>query len=457
MNKYHQLYRQHKNDLFQKFLTLLKFPSVSADPAYYGQLNACADWFCNYMKDLGATVEQIKNYGLPVVLANFSVDPKLPTVLIYGHYDVQPANDRDLWFQDPFEPLIRDGKIYGRGVADDKGPIMMGLFAISILKNLGQLPLNIKIILEGEEESSGEAIFKLVEREPEKLKCDLVLCTDTGGLRSGRATIVYSTRGLVYKQIDLIGPSHDLHSGTYGGPVQPPTNALALILAGLFDAEGRINIPGVYDKVRAIDPDERKAFADLNFDYERYKNHIGTDTLITEPGLTPLEQNWCRPNLCVNGIIGGYTGQGPKTVLPSTASAKISMRLVPDQDPQEISGLIDQRIRQLCPPGIRLEIKDFGQAEPFLGLRSGPAVEAATEAITCVYECGPDLIREGGTIPILSHFARYTHPNVLCLGFTGAECNTHGPNENLSLDAFDKGVETMCLFLELLAGRIERS
>jgi acetylornithine deacetylase/succinyl-diaminopimelate desuccinylase-like protein len=407
------------------------------------------------MKELGARVEQIKTYGLPVLLADFSIDPKLPTVLVYGHYDVQPANDRDLWHQDPFDPLIREGKIYGRGTADDKGPIMMGLFAISLLKKLGPLPVNVKFVLEGEEESSGQALFEFVEREPEKLKCDLVLCTDTSGFRTGRAAITYSTRGLVYKQIDLTGPSHDLHSGAYGGPVQSPTNALALILAGLFDAQGRINIPGVYDKVRPIDPDERKAFAAIEFDLERYKKHIGTDTLITEPGFTPIEQNWCRPNLCVNGIVGGYTGQGPKTVLPSVASAKISMRLVPDQNPDEISRLLDERIRQLCPPGIHLEIKNFGQAEPFLGLRSGPAADAATDAITSVYGFGPDLIREGGTIPILSHFARYINPNVLCLGFTGSECNTHGPNENIALDAFDKGVETTCLFFELLAVRIQ--
>jgi succinyl-diaminopimelate desuccinylase len=457
MNKYHDLYEEQKNVLFQNFLTVLKFPSVSADKAFHPQVHACADWLCDYMKDLGAKVEQITQYGLPVILADFFVDKSLPTVLFYGHYDVQPANDRELWFQDPFDPLFRDGKIFGRGVADDKGPIMMGLFAISLLKHFGKLPVNIKFVLEGEEESSGKALFDFVERESEKIKSDLVLCTDTGGFRTGRAAITYSTRGLVYKQIDLVGPSHDLHSGAYGGPVMPPTNALALILAGLFDAQGRINIPGVYDKVRPIDPDERKAYAQLEFDVERYKKHVGSNTLVCEPGFTPLEQNWCRPNLCVNGIVGGYTGQGPKTVLPSVASAKISMRLVPDQNPDEISQLLEKRIRELCPPGIRLEIKDFGRAEPFMGLRSGPAADAASEAIRTVYNAGPDLIREGGTIPILSHFAKYVNPNVLCLGFTGSECNTHGPNENLSLDAFDKGVETTCLFFELLAGRLRHS
>jgi succinyl-diaminopimelate desuccinylase len=456
MSKYSDSLAKCRDEFLDKYMTVLRFPSVSADSAFAADVQACADWLGDYMSKLGARVEQIRDYGRPVIFGDFYVSPDLPTLVLYGHYDVQPAADIELWHGNPFEPLIKDGRLYARGATDDKGPIMMGLLAIELLRSQGTLPMNIKVVLEGEEESTGDALHKFLQNQTDRLKCDLVLCTDASSFAHDRPAINYSTRGLVYKQIDVAGPSHDLHSGSFGGPVQSASNALALILAGLFEANGKINIPGVYDKVLPISPEEREAFSRLTFDLDRYKQYVGVSELISEDGFGVLEQSWCRPCLTVNGLLSGYTDEGPKTVLPSRAMAKLSMRLVPNQNPAEISELMDKRIRELCPPGVKLEIKTLGQSQPFLGLRSGTAVEAVIEAGLDVYGRKPDLTREGGTIPILTHFANYLTKDVLNIGLTGTECNTHGPNENIVLDLFYKGIEMNCLLFESLAKKLKR-
>jgi acetylornithine deacetylase/succinyl-diaminopimelate desuccinylase-like protein len=454
MSRYSQSLAKHKDRFIEEYFTFLRFPSVSADMAFAGDLAACADWLSDTIKRMGGRVEQVGEGGRPVVYGEFFVGPDKPTVLLYGHYDVQPATDANLWHGKPFEPTIKDGRIFGRGAADDKGPIMMGLCGIQLLQAAGNMPVNLKLVFEGEEESTGHAIFDFVEREADRLKCDLVLCTDASAFSPDRPAINYATRGIVYKEITVRGPSHDLHSGSYGGPVQSPTNALAIILAGLFDAQGKITIPGLYDRVLPISPEEHAAFSKLHFDLDRYKRHVGVSELVGEAGFTVQEQNWCRPNLCINGIWGGYSGEGPKTVLPAWAKAKVSIRLVPNQIPEEISELLEKRIRELTPPGVTVEIQTMGLSKPFLGPRTGPAVEAMNEACCEIYGGGADITREGGTIPILTHFARYLTPNILNIGLTGTECNTHGPNENILLDLFFKGIEMNALLLEILGKKL---
>jgi acetylornithine deacetylase/succinyl-diaminopimelate desuccinylase-like protein len=454
MTKYSEMLAKHKDSFLEDYFSFLRFPSVSADPAFANDLASCANWLAETITKLGGHAEQIRDGGRPVVYGEFSAGRDKPTILLYGHYDVQPATDTQLWYGDPFQPTLKNDRLFGRGVADDKGPIMMGLCGIKLLQAAGKLPVNIKVVFEGEEESTGQAIFNFVQHQPDRLKCDLVLCTDASAFSPSRPAINYATRGIVYKEITVHGPSHDLHSGSYGGPVQPPTNALALILAGLFDANGKITIPGVYDRVLPISPEEHAAFSKLDFDLDRYKQHVGVSELIHEDNFSVQEQNWCRPNLCINGLVGGYSGEGPKTVLPAWARAKISLRLVPNQIPEEISELLEKRIRDLTPPGVSVEIKSLGLSKPFLGPRSGPAIDAMNEASLLIYGRQADLTREGGTIPILTHFAQYLTPNILNIGLTGTECNTHGPNENIVLDLFFKGIEMNALLLEILGKKL---
>ncbi len=454
MRDYHHLVNDHKNDILQKLITLLKFPSVSADSAFRNSLQGCADWLSEYLTGLGGKVSQITDYGRPIVFAEFMVDRKLPTVLLYGHYDVQPATDRNLWPQDPFDPLVQGRKLIARGAADNKGTFMIFLAAIELLRKVKPLPLNVKIVLEGEEESTGKALFEFVEKQPEKLKCDLILSTDAGGFIPGKPAITYATRGIVYKQIDVYGPKQDLHSGSFGGVVQNPASALALILGSLFDANGHINIPGVYDHVRTIEPDERRGFAELEFNEKEYCEGLGISQTVHEPGFSIIEQLWCRPNLTINGILSGYTGEGAKTVLPGRASAKFSLRLVPDQQPEEISALVDTHLKKICPPGVRMEITTLGLAEPYLGSRKGPAAAAAAAAIEKTFGNKPAFIREGGTLPIMAHFKKFITDNILILGLARPDSGAHGPNEYLHLDDFETGIEMACVLYEELAMKL---
>jgi acetylornithine deacetylase/succinyl-diaminopimelate desuccinylase-like protein len=454
MRSCRDLVNDQKNDILQKLITLLKFPSVSADPAFKDSLQACADWLTGYLSGMGAKVSQITDYGRPVVFAEFLIDPKLPTVLLYGHYDVQPAADLEMWQQDPFNPLIQGRKLIARGAADNKGTFMPFLAAIELLQKVKPLPLNIKIVLEGEEESTGKALFDFVEKQSERLKCDLVLSTDAGGFIPGKPAITYATRGLVYKQIDLYGPIQDLHSGSFGGAVQNPANALALMLGSLFDAHGHINIPGVYDQVRPIEPDERRGFAELEFNEKEYCKGLGISQTIHEPEFSIIEQLWCRPNLTINGLLSGYTGEGAKTVLPARATAKLSLRLVPDQVPQKMSDLLDAHLKNICPPGIRMEITTLGLAEPYLGPRKGPAAQAAAAAIEKAFGNRPAFIREGGSIPIMEHFKKFINENILILGLGRPDSGAHGPNEYMHLDDFEKGIEMACALYEELADNL---
>jgi len=457
MNAYHPLLNSRKDEFLQKLITLLKFPSVSADSAFNKDLEACADWLGDYLERLGGKVSKISDYGRPIVLGEFLVDPNKPTVLLYGHYDVQPAGDRSLWAQDPFEPLIQGKKLIARGASDNKGTFMVYLAAIELLSQKGPLPVNIKMVLEGEEESTGKAIFDLVEKQTDRLKSDLIISTDASGFIAGKPAITYGTRGIVYKQIDVYGPKQDLHSGSFGGPVVNPANALVMILSQLSSATGEINIPGVYDKVRPVEPDEREAFGQLEYNEKEYCESLGVSGLVCEPGFSVIEQLWCRPNLTVNGLESGYTGQGAKTVLPAKAMAKLSMRLVPDQDPKEISDLMDARIYALCPPGVKVEISTLGLAEAYIGPRKGPAVEAAKIAIEQSFGSSPSFTREGGTLPIMAHFKKFITDNILIIGLARPDSGAHGPNEYIHLDDYNRGIEMTCILFEQLGSVLKKA
>jgi len=449
MPEYDDLVRERSERFLGLLFELIRLKSVGADPQCRDEMIRCADRLVGFLNDLLGHAEKDDSFGLPLVYGETPPTDK-PTVLLYGHYDVQPAAMADGWSSEPFEPVVRDGRILGRGTADNKGPLIIYLSAIELLKSLGPLPVNFKVLVEGEEESGGDAIFRFIETNRDRLRCDLVISTDAGGFRPGQPAIACGTRGLVYKQIDITGANQDLHSGTFGGIIPDPVAVLSSILAGLVEPSGKINVPGLYDKVRPIEPDEHEQIAKLPYDTEQLCRRFGLKQLAGEKEFLPLERLGCRPHLSVNGIVGGYTGAGPKTVLPDRASAKLSVRIVPDQEPEEISELLDRRIRALADPAVKIEISTLSLADPYLGPRAGPAVDAARKACVESFGIGPAMLREGGTLPILPFFKKQLTENILVLGFTRPDCSAHGPDEYFHIDDFQRGIKTACLLYQYL-------
>jgi len=450
MTEFDVLVERRLAEFLDRLFSLLRIRSVSADPGYRDQVNQCAEWLAGYLKQLLGHAEVIGDFGLPLVYAHSQHEPTKPTVLFYAHYDVQPAKMADGWSADPFEPGVVDGKIIARGAADDKGPMMMVLSAIELLNELGSLPVNFKVIVEGEEEASGDAIFKFVESHRRRLGCDVLVLCDTGGFGQDQPAITYGTRGIVYKQIDMVGPNRDLHSGAFGGIVANPAQALVSLLGRLVDAGGRINVPGFYDRVRPIEPEEHEQIAALPYDEGQVARQLELKALSGESDFLPLERLGCRPDLSVNGIVSGYTGEGPKTVLPSSASAKISARIVPDQRAAEVSELLDRTILALADPGVTTMIKTMGLADPYLAPRTGPVIDAACRVIRDAFGTAPALVREGGTIPILPFFKDKLTSTILAMGFARPDSAAHGPNEYFHIDDFRRGICAICsLFGEL--------
>jgi acetylornithine deacetylase/succinyl-diaminopimelate desuccinylase-like protein len=450
INSYKNDIHRRKTEFLNRLIDVLKFKSISADRAFEKDIKRCAEFVSSYLKRIGGNVKLITEFGKPIVYAEFIRDKSVPTAVIYGHYDVQPEGELSLWKSNPFSPMIEGKQLIARGSADNKGPFMAYLSAIDLRMRNGDLPINLKVIIEGEEESSGHGLFKFVEKRKKELSCDLVISTDAGGIMDGVPTIVYATRGIVYKQIDVYGPAQDLHSGSFGGPVQNPACALAIILSHLFDQKGKILIPGVYDRVMKLSRQEKSDFARIPMSVKKYCASLGISEIVCEKGFSLFEQVWCRPNLTVNGLISGYTGEGSKTVLPAKASAKISMRLVPNQKASEISRLMDAYIKKVTPAGVKTKISTFGLADPFLGNRSGRAMESAIETIETVFGQKPLLIREGGTLPIMTHFQKYLSDTILNLGIARNDCRAHGPNEYLNLDDYYRGIEMACLLFDSL-------
>lgn len=429
------------DDLF----AFLRIPSVSARSEHRGDLRDAAAWLHAQCARIGMTVETLETPGHPIVLAEWRKAPKgAPTVLIYGHYDVQPPEPLELWTSPAFEPTIRDGKIFARGSVDDKGQLWLHIAALEAhLATRGSLPVNVIVLAEGEEEVGSDHLAPFVAEHKARLACDAVVISDSTMFAPGIPSILSSLRGLAYLQIDVTGPSSDLHSGMYGGAVVNPATALARIVASFHDADGRVAIPGFYDKVRPFPDAVREGMRALPFDETEFKAHLAVDALGGEPGFTTLEKLWTRPTCEVNGLLSGYTGEGAKTVLPGHAMLKVSCRLVPDQDPAEIGRLVEAHVRAVAPQGVTVQVTHLHGGHAWRADLSGPLYEAAARALAGAFGREPVITGEGGSIPVVSDFAKILGAPVLLIGFGLPGENAHAPDEWISQENFRKGMRAV--------------
>lgn len=434
----------------------LRIPSISTDPEYREEVLRCADFVVDRMKDAGLEARRIEpggNGGYPLVYGEWTGAPGKPTILFYGHYDVQPADPLELWDNPPFEPTVIGDEIIARGATDDKGQSFAHLKAVAaVLAERGSLPINVKFIIEGEEESGGETIDRFVTDDAGKLlACDAVFISDSAMYSPGQPSLIYGLKGLAYMEIKVSGPNRDLHSGSFGGAVTNPLNALSEIVAKLRDSEtGKVLITGFYDDVLPLEDWERQEFANLPFDEEAYRSDLGVPRVVGEQGFSTLERVWARPTCDVNGIFGGYSGQGAKTVLPAWGGAKVSMRLVPNQDPQKIEQLFIDHVHQVAPPGVEVEVTPHHGAAPVLVETEGPVVEAALAAMADVWQ-RPVKVREGGSIPIVSTFSSVLGVPILLLGFGLSDDRLHSPNEKFNLSNFYGGIRAVAHMLDRMS------
>jgi len=445
----------HTNrDRYIKELTdYLAIPSISALPEHKADVRRCAEWTGDEMRRVGLeNVRLIDTPGHPVVYGDWLHAQGAPTILFYGHYDVQPVDPVDLWTSPPFQATVRDGEIYARGAADDKGQVFMHLKAIEAhLKNGGTLPVNIKLIIEGEEEVGSANLDNFIRANKPLLGANVVVISDSAMFDRGVPSICYSLRGLVYCQIDLRGTKSDLHSGVFGGAVVNPNMALAQILAQMKDRGGRIKVPTFYDDVRPLSDAEREAWKKLPFNEKKYRKDLGAPKLFGESGYSTLERVWARPTLEVNGMIGGFTGEGAKTVIPAVSMAKVSMRLVPDQDPDKIAKAFEEYVRKVAPKSVEVKVTRLHGAKPWLTEYDSPYVQAAGRAIEKGFGRPPVFCREGGSIPVVSTFqAELNLPSVL-FGVGLPDENAHAPNEKLDLDNFHNGVVASAILYQEIA------
>lgn len=428
----------------------LRIPSISTDPEYKDDVLRCAEFVRARMADAGLSAELIETEGYPLVYGEWLGAPGKPTILFYGHYDVQPADPLELWENPPFEPTVIGDELIARGATDDKGQSYTHLKAVgAMLAERGELPVNVKFIIEGEEESGGEAIDAYVSADAGKrLAADVVVISDSAMYAPGQPSLIYGLKGMAYLELKVTGPDRDLHSGSFGGAVTNPLNALAYIVGRLRDPQtGRILIPGFYDNVRDLEDWERKAFAELPFDAEAYRASVGVPELFGEEGFTTLERTWGRPTCDVNGIFGGYMKAGAKTVLPAWGGAKVSMRLVPDQDPKRIKELFTAYVNEIKPPGVEVEVIDHHGGDPVLVETEGELVDAALLAMEDIWQ-RPLRVREGGSIPIVSTFSKVLGVPVLLLGFGLSDDRLHSPNEKFNLSNFYGGIRAVVRMLD---------
>jgi succinyl-diaminopimelate desuccinylase len=434
----------------------LRIPSVSADSARRGDIDRAAGWIADRFRRLGFATEIIPTSGHPLVYAESPAVAGAPTALVYGHYDVQPPDPLDLWNSPPFEPTRHDGNLYARGATDDKGQLFTHIASAEAwLAVQRRLPLQVKYLIEGEEEIGSSNLEHFIESNARRLACDTVVISDGAQFAPERPAITYGLRGIAYYELHVTGPNRDLHSGTFGGSVTNPVNALARILASLIDDQGRIQVPGFYDDVVALADRERKQFAALPFDDQDYKNQIGVSGLTGEAGFTTLERRWARPTFDVNGIWGGYQGEGSKTVLPGKAGAKFSFRLVPNQQPEKITAGLRQILDRLKPPGIQLDLIVSHGAPGVLVPLDSPYVKAAAQAIEHAFGHPPVYTREGGSIPIVRTFHDALGADTLLIGWGQDDDNTHSPNEKFRLADFHRGIHASAKLWDALS-RIAR-
>ncbi len=451
-----QIIKNYVEENRQRFLDelfeLLRFPSVSADPKYKDDMLKTADFVAEKLRNAGAdSVEVCPTDGYPIVFGEKIFDTSLPTVLVYGHYDVQPPDPIELWKTPPFEPTLRDGKIYARGACDDKGQFYMHVKAFELMMKTDTLPCNIKFMIEGEEEVGSDNLGKFVSQNKEKLKADVVLISDTSMISMENPSIETGLRGLAYMEVEVNGPSKDLHSGVYGGAVANPATILCQMIASLHDEHNHITIPGFYDGVINLSEEERKSLNDAPFDLEEYKKELSIDEVWGEAGYSTIERTGIRPTLEVNGIWGGYTGPGAKTVLPAKANAKISMRLVPGQDWKKISELFKNHFESIAPKSVKVKVIAHHGGTPYITPTDSIAFKAAYKAIQESFGKQPVPTRGGGSIPIVALFEEELGIKTVLMGFGLDSDSLHSPNEKYDVFNYYKGIETIPLFHKYFA------
>ena len=430
----------------------LRIPSVSAQPEHQPDMLRAAAFLHEQFAALGFQTETVTTAGHPIVYAEWLQAPGAPTILVYGHYDVQPPDPLELWTSPAFEPTIRDGKLFARGATDDKGQVFTHVkSAEAWLKATGGLPVNLKFVIEGEEEVGSNNLDKFLESRKEALRCDVAVISDTSQYAPGIPAITYGLRGIVACEVTLKGPKKDLHSGVFGGSVANPVNALCRLVAALHDADGRVQIPGFYDDVLALTDAERAGFAKLPFDEAAYRTELGVGAVHGEAGFTTLERRWARPTCDVNGITGGYQGAGPKTIVPAQATAKITCRLVPDQNPDKVLDALEQFLRDQCLPGVELTFKRYHGCPAFVFDPTSPWLTAASAAIEEAFGAAPVLIREGGSIPVVTTFREVLGVDTLLLGWGQNTDNLHSPDEHFTVADFHRGTLASAALWERLA------
>ncbi len=436
--------KQNQARFIEELSAYIRFPSVSAQPQYKGDLQACAEWVLDKCRRIGLEAEICPTRGNPVVLASTPKHrgngARRPHFLVYGHYDVQPPEPFELWKSPPFEPRIAGRSLFGRGACDNKGQNLAHLLAIeAYLKTGTELPCDITLVIEGEEEVGSSSLASFLREQRDRLRCDAIVISDTGMPTPKHPALTYSLRGIAAFEITLHGPDRDLHSGIFGGTVDNPAMALCQMIGKLRDKKGRVAVPGFYDDVAALSAFERRQAAALPFKMTEYRKFLGVPRLFGEKGFTPIEQRSARPTIEINGLTSGYQGEGTKTIIPAWARVKITTRLVPNQKPEKIIKLMTRHLKKLCPPTVRMEIEAGHAAEPYLVSPTGPQAQAALKAIRAAFQCEPVIMREGGSIPIVNDLKNILHADSLLIGLALPDDNAHSPNEKFDLDCFAKG------------------
>lgn len=441
--------KSNQENYIKELKEFLSIPSISTLPENKGDIKKCAEFVADKLKAAGMSrVKVNKTEGHPIVYGEWLGAPGKPTILIYGHYDVQPVDPIELWKSDPFKPEIRQGKIWARGATDDKGQMYMHIKSVeAFFKTVGSLPLNVKFLIEGEEEVGSESLETFIKNNIELLKCDSVLISDTALFEAGVPTLTYGLRGLSYLEVEVSGPKRDLHSGTFGGAVGNPVNILADMISKLHDKKGRVTIPHFYDDVLKLTKRERENFKALNFSEKKFAKELGVAELQGESGYSALERTWVRPTLDCNGINGGFTGEGAKTIIPSKAMAKISMRLVPNQDPKKVAKQFTKHIKSLAPKSVKITVKDLHGAVPVITPLKNPATVAAAKAMEKAFGKKIVYMREGGSVPIVAVFANKLKAPAVLMGLGLNNENLHSPNEHFSLKHFKLGIISSAYFM----------
>jgi acetylornithine deacetylase/succinyl-diaminopimelate desuccinylase-like protein len=442
---------QHQDRLLDELKQFLRIPSVSTAPEHTADVKRAADFVADSLRSVGMEhVEIIPTAGHPLVYADWLHAPGKPTVLCYGHYDVQPPDPLDEWISPPFEPTVRNGNLYARGAADDKGQVYSQIKAVEALRAVsGTLPVNLKFLIEGEEEVGGESIAKYVAENPAKLKSDVALVSDTELYAEGIPTLCVGLRGLIYTEIEARGPARDLHSGLYGGAAPNAVFGLVEILSKLKDANGHILVPGMYDDVRPPSPAEKHSWSILPFDEKEFlKNEVGSSRLTGEPGYSVFERTWARPTLEVHGIAGGFTAPGAKTVIPAKATAKVSMRMVPDQDPEKIVAAFRKYVKEITPAGIESEVRVLSAGPAIMVNPDHHAIAVAAQAFSDILGRETVFVRSGGSIPIVGDFAKHLGIPTILMGFGLPDDGLHSPNEKYKVSNYYAGIMTIAHFFE---------